>query len=132
MKLLAAGLALVAATAVSAQTQAPDQPAEQSAPANEPADNASGQGQQPAQTQCNPQQQHPSLVKDAGSAAAVTGGQVAGAAVAGPVGAAVGGVVVDHAGRAVKKLLGKKKHSKAEQTDQCGARDGQNGDAQQG
>ncbi|MBV1692426.1 hypothetical protein KRR38_33520 [Novosphingobium sp. G106] len=50
-----------------------------------------------------------SLAKDAGGAAANTGGAIAGGAVAGPIGAAVGGVVADHAGRMVGKIFGGKK-----------------------
>lgn len=50
-----------------------------------------------------------SLAKDAGGAAANTGGAIAGGAVAGPIGAAVGGVVADHAGRMVGKIFGTKK-----------------------
>jgi hypothetical protein len=49
-----------------------------------------------------------SLARDAGGAAANTGGAIAGGAVGGPIGAAVGGVVADHAIRAVGKLLGGK------------------------
>lgn len=57
----------------------------------------------------------PSLAKDAGSAAANTGGAIAGGAVAGPIGAAVGGVLVDHLGRAVGKIFGGKKHDEDEE-----------------
>lgn len=53
-----------------------------------------------------------SLAKDAGGAAANTGGAIAGGAVAGPIGAAVGGVIADHASRAIGKVFGGKKNDR--------------------
>lgn len=74
-----------------------------------------GEGQRRAETcaaQANDEGANKSsLTKDAGGAAANTGGAIAGGAVAGPIGAAVGGVVADHASRVVGKIFGgKKKH----------------------
>src|SRR3954469_18906325 len=90
------------------QPQQAEQPAQDQQPAEQPA-----QGQA-----C--QQKKPSFARDAGSAAARTGGQIAGGAVAGPVGAAVGGVAVDHVGRAVKHAVkGKHRSRRAAQAQQC-------------
>lgn len=60
-----------------------------------------------------------SLAKDAGGAAANTGGAIAGGAVAGPIGAAVGGVIADHASRAIGKVFSGKKNDHEDLAGDC-------------
>jgi hypothetical protein len=64
---------------------------------------------------CGPDRQgHSSLGHDVGNVAVHQGSRVAGAAVAGPVGAAVAPVVTHHVGHAVKRVV---KGKKSEQPD---------------
>lgn len=61
------------------------------------------------------QQEHRSLGHDLGNVAANHGSRVAGAAVAGPVGAAVAPTVTHHVGHAVKRVVKGKKSERPDQ-----------------
>jgi hypothetical protein len=122
MRLSTIILAAALPAAAMAQSQQQGQQAQQAQPqqaqAQQTQQTDDQQGQQQQQQGCNQQsganqqgqQKRSSLGHDVGNAAATGGSQVAGAAVAGPIGAAVAPVLVNHVGHAVKRAIkGKKK-----------------------